>query len=340
MEQPKNRIPIVNMLRGFAALSVTSHHLFHLQPPHWYDPLFSQAMEWGRCGVEVFFVISGFVLPFSLKRSGYAPQDFLRFIWKRAVRILPPSYVALFLLLGMYWMPVWLSGTKVAGVPEYMYEFRSLFANLSLTVPLGDTEWYNGVFWTLSIEFQFYLWIGLVFPLLFSKKIHLLLLLSALVTFLVPQSPDRMYFFQYSTMFYLGVVSFLRLEGLLSRNMAFAHAGVQVLVGCMTIGWLPSLFGLATFLLLSYSRGENKAMNWLGDISYSLYLNHMVVVHVWEAALKRIVDPTGNLPLQGFLALLELSVILGVGYLMYRYVELPILRYSQKISLHAKDRSV
>src|SRR5437868_6933537 len=98
MELQRERVPIINTLRGCAALLVVVHHLFQPNVTTIYPTYLSEATMWWRHGVEVFFVISGFVLPYSLEKSGYVRADFFRFLLKRAVRILPVCYVSLFLL--------------------------------------------------------------------------------------------------------------------------------------------------------------------------------------------------------------------------------------------------
>ena len=68
---PDQRIDIVNALRAFAALFVAWGH-FELGQTKWLD----WSGRYGYTGVYIFFVISGFVIPYSLHRGGYRPLDF------------------------------------------------------------------------------------------------------------------------------------------------------------------------------------------------------------------------------------------------------------------------
>ncbi|WP_461147988.1 acyltransferase family protein [Spirosoma pulveris] len=46
--------------------------------------------EYGKYGVQIFFVVSGFVIPLSLKKSNYDERGYPRFLWKRVLRLHPP----------------------------------------------------------------------------------------------------------------------------------------------------------------------------------------------------------------------------------------------------------
>lgn len=330
------KISIVHTLRGIAALMVAGHHLLHPQLTKIYDPVFAHFTQWGRHGVEIFFVISGFVLPYSMNKAGYIRSDFFWFLLKRAVRILPASYVAILLLLAMYWLPVLLFHKRIEGVPAHIYYFDALISNLTLTAPYFGKGWYNGVFWTLSLEFQFYLFIGLVFPWLASRKIHLFLLASPLLGFLLRES-YTVYFFQYASVFNLGIVAYKLHDKSFDLKTAYTQVAFQVLFCYFTLGLLPMAFGLGTFLLISYTQYENKLFNWLGNISYSVYLNHHLAIYVLEAVIKRIVPMENNLPLQLTVALAHLAGILWLGHLTYVYIEKPFLKYSQQIELHKSN---
>ena len=75
----------VEYLRGLAALSVTWFHLTNTYSLNWVRE--SGSLGW--LGVEAFFVISGFIIPYSLHRSGYTLRDFPNFMLRRIVRLEP-----------------------------------------------------------------------------------------------------------------------------------------------------------------------------------------------------------------------------------------------------------
>ena len=56
---------------------------------------------WGWAGVEVFFVISGFIIPFTLWQSGYRLKNYARFILKRIIRLDPPYLLSILLAIAL-----------------------------------------------------------------------------------------------------------------------------------------------------------------------------------------------------------------------------------------------
>ena len=80
------RIKQVDILRGIAALSVT---FFHLTGSSGLSEKIAECGSNGWIGVQIFFVISGFVLPFSINKVGYKITDIWIFLLKRIIRIYP-----------------------------------------------------------------------------------------------------------------------------------------------------------------------------------------------------------------------------------------------------------
>src|SRR5271169_5335799 len=85
IEAPNQRIGVINALRALAALFVAWGHFVAGQGKY-----LSLSGKYGYLGVHIFFVISGFVIPWSLYRSRYALHDYSRFLLKRNVRLYPP----------------------------------------------------------------------------------------------------------------------------------------------------------------------------------------------------------------------------------------------------------
>src|SRR5438445_9777386 len=82
------RIPTVDCLRGVAALAVCCAH--SLVFGSW-----KSAAEYGWLGVYVFFVVSGFIVPYSLAHSGYTLRFYAKFLAKRLIRLDPPYLVSI-----------------------------------------------------------------------------------------------------------------------------------------------------------------------------------------------------------------------------------------------------
>ncbi len=156
------RLRYVDALRGLAATGVMIFHFnghricrpLHEQLPNWIPEVFSH----GKLGVQVFFVISGFVIAYSLQSIQMNGRLFANFVLRRSVRLDPPYWVA------------------IAAVVATAYLSKEYLGNVDVTLPtagqivahalyiyqlLGYDDIYP-VFWTLCHEVQFYLLFALL----------------------------------------------------------------------------------------------------------------------------------------------------------------------------------
>src|SRR5436190_8707485 len=101
-----DKLSNVEALRGLASLAVAWFHLTNQ-----YD---WNAVRWsgrfGYLGVDCFFVISGFIIPYSLHRAGYTIGGFPRFMARRLVRLEPPYLVAIALIIALAYVSTWAPG--------------------------------------------------------------------------------------------------------------------------------------------------------------------------------------------------------------------------------------
>ena len=94
---PSRHIASLDLLRGLAAMSVLAFHLLR-DCPFEAVPVLKAMIDRGNLGLELFFFISGFIIPYSMYVNGYSTKDFPRYFLKRSCRIEIP-YVASFLLV-------------------------------------------------------------------------------------------------------------------------------------------------------------------------------------------------------------------------------------------------
>jgi peptidoglycan/LPS O-acetylase OafA/YrhL len=99
-----SQIPVLNFLRAFAALSVCLYHFVCTTTGYittdWILNFFSQ----GKYGVQLFFVISGFIIPWSMWKSDYSLKNFFVFLLKRLARLEPPYLMSLILAITILMM--------------------------------------------------------------------------------------------------------------------------------------------------------------------------------------------------------------------------------------------
>jgi peptidoglycan/LPS O-acetylase OafA/YrhL len=147
-------VPELDGLRGLAVLAVI---FYHCHPRFDGTPLYYASL-WGWAGVNLFFVLSGFLITSILLESREKPHYFRNFYGRRALRIWP---VYLLVLMVVYAQSDWFIGPKpldaIKTAPWFAYIFfvQNLF-HLALPPAIGPT-------WSLAIEQQYYLlWAPLV----------------------------------------------------------------------------------------------------------------------------------------------------------------------------------
>ncbi|HEX9544090.1 MAG TPA: acyltransferase [Pyrinomonadaceae bacterium] len=163
---PEKRIETIDLLRGLAALAVCWFHLTNANTIA-ARGILQASGKYGWFGVEIFFVISGFIIPYALHRGDYRLKRFPTFLVKRITRLDPPYLVSILLVL--------LTSYLISLAPHYQGErfhldIARILLHLGYLNVLVGYEWLNPVYWTLAIEFQYYLLIGLAFPLISSRS--------------------------------------------------------------------------------------------------------------------------------------------------------------------------
>lgn len=311
----------------------------------------------GYIGVDVFFVISGFLITShlisGLRRDGKV--HFASFYAKRVRRILPASFVVLAISVAaaLIWYPPLLMREVWAGaVATAFYVPNYLFAAQGTNYLAETTPSLFQHYWSLGIEEQFYL----VWPVLLALGFFLvkrIRVLFALVLFLVSLSfvacvyltdlSQPWAFFSLPTRAWeLGVgalAAFLLsyrprpIRGAVAASLGWL--GILTIIGCAVIfsdvtpfpSYWAMLPTVATALIIVAGEGNSpgsptavlstRPLMWVGTISYSLYLVHWPLLQVPQAA----VGFENPLPLWATVLLSALAV--PVAWLMYRFVEEP-----------------
>ncbi|MGZ3919726.1 MAG: acyltransferase family protein [Bacteroidia bacterium] len=309
----------LNWLRGIASLIVC---LYHLKLFIWKNESpneFFKFLDYGHLGVVIFFIISGFVIPYSMYVKKYTISSFFSYVVKRSARIEPP-YIAS-ILLTFAWG--WYCYTKMWGA-EYHINWPQFFLNITYLAPFTNTEWINVIFWTLAIEFQFYILTGLIFNLLMKSRILSYLIFSCLL-FLGFVTPEKyMTVFNVYIFFVIGFQCFMfyvkkipGIEFVISLLLAVVFAGLFEQM--ITVPFV--LFTIAGIFLLNY---KSKIAQFFGDISYSLYLTHGLIGGNIIFFNKEV--PAG--------LLFGISVLSSVvfAYIFYQVIEKPFLRLSKRLN--------
>ncbi|MEM6725219.1 MAG: acyltransferase [Bacteroidota bacterium] len=266
----EQKLPSIQALRGLAALWVCYYHLGSAYLPE------GHLLRWisspGHFGVQLFFVISGFILPFAMHRANYHLSSYGRFLLRRLLRLEPPYLISILLIFSLVlvsWLSPFTSGKPLVVNPA------QLLAHLAYLVPFTEQEWYNPVYWTLAIEFQFYLLIGLLYPFLFQKKWWSRSLVLVLFPLLHYGFPHFYLVFNHALFFVLGMVLFLWWLQYISLQEMMIWITLSLSGIILQWGWEEAIVGMVAVVFISCWQLEWKMLSFLGKISYSLYLIHV-----------------------------------------------------------------
>lgn len=311
----------IQYLRALAALAVVAYHAG--QRP-------GLPFGIGAAGVDVFFVISGFIMWIVTAQRPTTPLLFLR---NRLVRIVP-----------LYWCATLGLVVLAAAVPALMPNLRPDAERVLMSLffvphrdPLGDIHPVLVPGWTLNYEMFFYLLFALVLALPRAVQLRAMTaILGALVLAGLVLSLPGPLFATYTRPLLLEFLAGMWLaEAWLAGRLPGRAAGLaMMLLGCAMLvalqvtgtysdPWRVVIWGVPSLLIVTGTLavapgglGRLPLAKWLGDASYSIYLTHQLVVGLmWKGF--------GWLPGIGFVALcLVASSIIGIA--SFHLLERPV----------------
>jgi peptidoglycan/LPS O-acetylase OafA/YrhL len=337
VEQPAlvgGRLYEIDLLRIFAAVAVVLYHYLFAGYYKVVSPLGFAApglvARYGYLGVDLFFLISGFVV--LLSAWNRTPRSF---VVSRVVRLYPA-----------YWVAVTLTAlvSVLFGAGRFPIGLVQYLGNLTMLNSLADLENVDVVYWTLWAELRFY---AIVFALTFftitARRVSILLWswlgLTALFEYgVLPAGVDLVLNTQYSHYFIAGMAlcliyrfgprrSWLALVGLclvnaVYRGVQFAgdvesrfHTAIQRPVAVVLIVLI-----FAVMLAVALRLTTRLARPWFvvpGALTYPLYLIH---AHIGFIVFERMGDHVNKYLLVGSTT----AAMVGAAYLINRYVEKPL----------------
>jgi peptidoglycan/LPS O-acetylase OafA/YrhL len=312
-------------MRAFAALSVAIFHFsnyyngqqFLIQDEH-----SRNLFVYGAQGVEIFYLISGFIIPYALFHSKYQLNHFFSYMGKRLSRLLPP-YITTIILIQIIGI---LLCTYLWGC-EHDINFRQIVINVFFLADLfPNYDWINPIFATLEVELQFYLLIGLLFPLFkLNKFLYPVICLSILGLGILTTQTDTV--LVNSPFFILGMTVFF------IKEKSWKWEYIVVLIGIFVslisyYMWQDFIAAALGFSLLFWLPENFRFLNFTGKISYSYYLVHGLS----GGWFLYFVSDTGlglNYPVIAIILALIISWI--TAFLMYLIIEKPSILLSKRI---------
>jgi peptidoglycan/LPS O-acetylase OafA/YrhL len=342
-KEERERIHGLDFLRGVASLAVCWAHLtsfIFATPDGWFFAAVRRTVNYGWLGVEVFFVISGFVIPYSLHRAKYRVSSYPTFIAKRLVRLDPPYLVSIALILALAYAYALFKGTAPQVDGEPVDAARVLLHLGYLNVAFGY-EWLNPTFWTLAIEFQYYLLAGLVFPAFVARRAWVRRLAFACFgaaalladrTLADGEAPFSNFILRFVPLFLLGVATFQRRARVVGRP---EYAALLVLAACLalvSVGWLSTAAALAAVVGINFYERRTAVADFFGRISYSLYLLHWPVGYLTLSLLGLKLLHASSDAEKVFVVFAAFGCCLAASYALYAFVERPAQLWSARFS--------
>jgi peptidoglycan/LPS O-acetylase OafA/YrhL len=309
---------------AFRGLSVLGVLLFHYA----IDGLgLPRASLWrhGRVGVEVFFVISGFVIAMTALRS----SDWLDFALRRFARIYPTFLVACtltFIVLQVY-------------DPLNLHvSWKDYLTSLTFAADRFGFKLVDGAYWSLFVEALFYVSVAASLLLLrkrFWVGVLALLIFGAVARVLISKAVGVMLIAPYSGFFLLGMAGWYGVQERDRRAAAALAAGSVVCLAMdplLQVQW--SAIPIALVMLGLLATGVDRPFGplaWIGRISYPLYLLHQVL----GLALMKGAITAGTPPALAFVGAFAFSVALA--WFSHKFVEekthKPVLSWLRAIRL-------
>lgn len=337
-----NYIKELDSLRAIAAIWVI---LFHLYPEIFFFPV---------PGVDLFFVISGYLVTGIILSKKEDPKFFRTYIARRFLRIAPVYYIGLSFVLFV------IPNLSTTHQPTEAWPYFISFTQYIPQVWGGDMPQFIRRFdhsWTLAIEVQFYLIIPIFICKISERFLPVLLVTAIAVSFLFRLNNGPVWTLigrmdglvmgvalafifksQCATLKERAIkcVSILSLLSVLFLGYFVLYEGKQVVAAstCPSPEWIFLAVNLAStgvvaYVILNSGRKHLKilrlrCMRYLGQISYGLYLYHPLMFWLVDGLTERLGSPSilGGITS----ALVKIAMTLIVSALSWSLIEKPVLK--------------
>jgi peptidoglycan/LPS O-acetylase OafA/YrhL len=339
----ENKLHVIEWLRGLAALGVGVMHIFNAsgfftEQDLLFQKYLSPLTMIGRVGVAVFFVISGFVIPFSMWSNAYVfPKNWSNFMLRRIVRIEPPYVLSILAVLLCHFVIYELiRGTG------YNFSILNILSHIGYLNIFTGQPWLQGVYWTLAVEFQYYLLISLLWSFFMHEKelwrFFSLLLLLPLAYLGENFLSSEAFIPKHVPLFVLGISTFLFYIKKLNRTFFLILFGIASVLVFKTFGVLYLISTVLTAALIFWNIDIKwRGIYFLGKISYSLYLMHWIFGVDISLNLLKYFHATDNTLLKIAYACVSLLMAIVLSYFYYLLIEKPAISWAKKLKKSVRD---
>jgi peptidoglycan/LPS O-acetylase OafA/YrhL len=296
LKQNKPRFLEIDALRGIAAIIVLISHYTWAYDFHYGLPFRAFHFCYGDLGVQIFFIISGFVIFMTLKRVTTTKE----FIISRFSRLFPTYWLCIIITsLIIFLFPIPTLGN---------YTLKEIFVNFSMVAGFARIRYIDQVYWSLEVELWFYAVMALIF---YFKKLQyidyiviiwlLICVLSLCVDFPGEKYIKKSLLLHDAPLFITGILMYkIKLKTATFLN----HITIPVafFIYCFNLhenypkDILPYLLVAVVYLVFyiyafwGLAFLKNRVFLFFGAISYPLYLLHNVIGYVILYRLRVFID--------------------------------------------------
>lgn len=360
INSPK-KIYELESIRGIAAFFIVLVHI-----PTWNTNFYDwRFIANSYLMVELFFVLSGFVIWNAYSEKISTGKELLRFQFLRFARLYP---VHLLFLLAFFSIEIakYIATVKFSipspNTTPFMENSITAFVQQLFLVqaigPTGNTYSFNGPAWTISVEFYTYLVFGLIVLCMkkYSNLAFILLFIISIVLVATESTFGFVNLLRCFAGFFAGcfvailssrfnvkinpiysLLSFAVVALFIALKKPFSQDWIMYIISGLLILTLVKSEGGALRRVLNF-----KAFVWLGTISYSLYMSHFAII--WfinqvvrftlrrpEVSVSGVMAPRLTIFETSIAYIIVIASVLLISALVYKYVENPLRLRSRKV---------
>jgi peptidoglycan/LPS O-acetylase OafA/YrhL len=342
----KGRVEQLDGLRGIFALLVVAHHHNAFKDSVFYNNFFVINSD---LFVDFFFVLSGFVIALNYYNRIDTKEDFLKFLKKRFIRLYPLLFYTeviflIFSIIGGF------SPYKNSGELGFDYYFYSVLDTLTFmgsTPIFGAWAGLNYPSWSISAEMISYVAFGLVLIIFKLNKSMAFAITTLLCSVFIISRGNYMLAYDYGFVrgifcFCLGIFTYNILKNNTFHLSAMEIPFLLSVIFAMYIVhryelslWkmaFPFLFAAGVIIFCSSSGIVTKLLltkpfQYLGRISYSIYLNHAIVLIILNVVLFRILGLPPTEAMIGCSLLISMICTIVYSHFTYEWIEKKFSNY-------------
>jgi len=322
----ESNISFLDGTRGLAALAVLCSHIYNGCFKSF--PTFNSiVISAGHSSVELFFVLSGFLIGAQFWKSSFDKKEFnyRNYFMRRALRVLPLFYISCFIFFVAFVLLKGNLGDKsiIEIIPFYLFQIQNFFSDINIINPPT---------WTVAVEIHFYLFIALFFYLLRKRSIgqqviYIILLCLIVIIYRywaylqIEQGGNFRNLFYANSFarmdhFFLGTLLAMAYQKIVKGGLQIKYAGIVLFV-----------LGILLHIGLIYT--EHSFVNEGSTISSFLNVNILGIVTALAWSILLLSCTFGFTPLVKVLSLKPLSFCGKISYSLYLF-QLPIYSYAFK----------